>query len=261
MARVTLLSAKGSPGVTTLTVALTMAWSSANPARSAIAVDADPAGGDTASGVLRGSATSPAGMLPIATSRGAEALTAIEDAAVPLRPDGTARLLPGVPDEARSAALPLAWDVISRALPDLHDSGTDLLVDAGRVGRAGLGAPWVADCEIALLVVRPTLPAVMAAHRFGAEWSAQVPLHLVVVDAPSPYRPSEVAEAVEVPLLGVVAFDSTSARVHSEGMRAARGFERTSYARDVVRMAREVGALAGDRWSLLTNEGTARVTR
>ena len=72
----------------------------------------------------------------------------------------------------------------------------------------------------------------MAAHRFAAAWPwAGVPLHLLVVDAPSPYRAGEVADAVGVPLVGVLAFDSAGARVHSEGANPGRGFERSEYAR------------------------------
>ena len=70
MAIISLLSAKGSPGVTTSVVALTMAWTSAHGGRSAVAVDADPIGGDTAAGILGGTVPSGAGILALATARG-----------------------------------------------------------------------------------------------------------------------------------------------------------------------------------------------
>ena len=245
MATISLLSAKGSPGVTTTTVALTMAWSTVHPGRRALAVDADPIGGDTAAGVLRGAVPTSAGVLPLATSRGIDAHDALDSACVLLRADGSARVLPGVPDEARSAAIPLAWDVLADLRADLHHAGTDVLVDAGRVDRAALGATWLADSDLTVLLVRPSLAAVMAAHRFAADWPlAGVPLHLVVVDAESPYGPAEVGKAVGAPLLGVLAFDPVSARVHSEGANPARGFERSEYARTVRRVASDVGALA-----------------
>lgn len=245
MATISLLSAKGSPGVTTTTVALTMAWSSVHPGRRALAVDADPIGGDTAAGVLRGAVPTAAGILPLATARGVVAQDALDSACVHLRADGSARVLPGVPDGARAAALPLAWDVLADLRADLHHAGTDVLVDAGRVDRAGLGAGWLADSDIAVLLVRPSLAAVMAAHRFVAQWPlAGVPLHLLVVNAESPYGPAEVGEAVGAPLLGVVAFDLVSARVHSEGANPSRGFERSEYARSLRRVASDVGELA-----------------
>lgn len=245
VAILSLLSAKGSPGVTTATVALTMAWSTVLPGRSALAVDADPIGGDIGAGVLRGAAPMSAGILPLATARDVAAQDALDSATVHLRADGSARVLPGVPDEARAAALPLAWDVLAELRADLHHTGCDVLVDAGRVDRAALGSVWLADSDLAVLLVRPSLAGVMAAHRFAAAWPwAGVPLHLLVVDADSPYRAAEVADAVGVPLIGVLAFDATCARVHCEGANPGPGFERSQYARSARRVAGDVGALA-----------------
>lgn len=244
MATISLLSAKGSPGVTTATVALTLAWSTANPGRGALAVDADPIGGDTAAGILRGAVPPSAGVLPLATTRDLDRHGALDSAAVHLRADGSARLLPGVPDEARSAALPLAWDLVADLRAELHHGGTDLLVDAGRVDRSGLGAAWLADSDLVVMVVRPSLAAVTAAHRFAVGWPlAGVPLHLLLVAAQSPYGPSEVARAVGLPLIGVIPFDSAAARVHSEGADPGRGFERSEYARGVRRAAGEIAEL------------------
>jgi hypothetical protein len=245
VATISLLSAKGSPGVTTTTVALTLAWSRAHPGRAGLMVDADPIGGDCAAGVLRGAAPATAGVLPLATARDLDSHAALDAAAVDLRADGSARIVPGVPDEARAAALPLAWDIVAEVRADLHHQGRDVLVDAGRVDRAGLAAPWLADSDLAVLLLRPSLAAVLAAHRFVSQWPLSgVPLHVLVVDAPSPYRGAEVADAVGAPLAGVIAFDAAAARVHSEGAAPGRGFERSGYARTVHRTAVDVGALA-----------------
>ena len=244
MATISLLSAKGSPGVTTVTVALTLAWATAHPGRAALAVDADPIGGDTAAGIMRGAIPPGAGVLALATTRDPDLHAALDSAAVPLRADGSARLLLGVPDEARGAALPLAWDVLADLRADLHHAGTDLLVDAGRVDHAGLGAPWLADSDLVVLVVRPSLAAVTAAHRFAAGWPhAGVPLCLLVVAADSPYGHPEVAGAVGLPLIGVVPFDAVAARVHSEGATPGRGFERSQYARGMRGAAAEIAGL------------------
>jgi hypothetical protein len=245
MATISFLSAKGAPGVTTATVALTLAWSGAHPGRKALMVDADPIGGDTAAGVLRGAAPASAGILPLATTRDLDAQAALDAAAVDLRADGSARVVPGVPDEARAAAIPLAWDMVAEVRADLHRQGRDVLVDAGRVDRAGLATAWLTDSDLAVLLVRPSLPAVLAAHRFVEEWPLPVvPLHVLVVDAPSPYRAAEVAGAVGAPLAGAIAFDAAAARVHSEGAAPGRGFERSEYSRTAHRTAVDVGALA-----------------
>ena len=252
MAVISLLSAKGSPGVTTAVIALTMAWRGTHPDRCAIAMDLDPIGGDTAGGVLRGAVSASAGILPLATSRDMDSHDALDSASVYLRADGSARLVPGVPDEARAAALPLAWDVLADVRADLHQAGTDVLVDVGRVDQATSAASWLVDADLAVLVVRPTLPAVIAAHRLAAQWPARrAPLHLVVVDGGSPYTANEVAAAVGGPLLGVIPFDPASARVHSEGTSPGRGFERSEYARSVRHLAGVLGAAASARVDLL----------
>lgn len=247
MAIVSLISAKGSPGVTTLSVALGLAWPGVLPGRGALCVDADPVGGDTAAGVLRGALPATAGMLPLATTRGVDPLDAIDAASVHLRSDGLTRLVPGVPDAARAAALTLAWDVVRAAREGLDDTGTDVLVDAGRPDLGGPVPAWVTDADLALLVLRPTLPAVTAAHRLTTGWmaagavTAGIPLALVIVAAPSVYRPGEVADAVGVDLMAVVDHDPIAARVHSEGASPSRGFARSGYVRGVQHLADHLG--------------------
>lgn len=253
MATISLLSAKGSPGVTTAAVGVSLAWSGALPGRAALCVDADPVGGDTAGGVLRGTLPTSAGMLPLATSRGVRPIDAIDAASVHLRADGTTRLLAGVPDAVRAAALGLAWDTIMQAREELVATGTDLLVDGGRVDLSRPPAPWLLDSDLAILLVRPTLPSVAAAHRLASDWmtadaaTARIPLGLVVVDAPSSYRPREVAEAVGLDLVAVIPFDPSSARVHSEGADAGRGFARSGYVRALARLAGDLGRMAGSQ--------------
>lgn len=258
VATIGFLSAKGSPGVTTTVVAMACVWSRANPGRTALALDADPAGGDVAAGVLRGEAPPGAGVLSLATSRDAGWREAIHVAAVPLGSEGSAHIIPGVPDSARAPALALAWDVLAERRADLHDDGCDVLVDAGRVVLPGLPsqprrshraladvAPWLAGSDVAVLVVRPGLPGVLAAHRIAADWPiADVPLRVLVAETPSPYRAPEVARAVGLPLIGILPHDPTAARVYSDGSSAPRGFARGSFARGTVRVAGAVGSLA-----------------
>jgi hypothetical protein len=187
-------------------------------------------------------------MLALAAARGVPASAAIASASVPLRADGAARLIPGVPDAARAGALSLAWDHLVEARDALEADQVDVLVDAGRVPPL-VPTPWVDRADLVLLVVRPTLPAVTAAHRWVATrrptQAGAVPVGLVVVESPSPYRAHEVADAVGLPLHGVVSFDPARARVHAEGVPAGRGFARSAYARSIQRVAADTAARAG----------------
>lgn len=245
MAIVGAFSVKGSPGVTTTVMGLTMAWAAAMPGRSAIAVDADPVGGDTAAGFLRGAVAPEAGMLALATARGVDAAAALDGASVHLRADGSARVVVGVPDSARAGALPLAWDVLLEQRDDLHTAGCDVLIDAGRLGANEPLPPWILDCDLALLTLKPSLPAVIPAHRCASAWPVSGPsLELVVLAARSPYRPTEIAGAVGRPLAGTVPFDPELARVYSDGTPPPRTFGRSEYARGLFRAAGDIGARA-----------------
>lgn len=246
MSIVCLISAKGSPGVTATTLGLAVAWPRAAPGRRCLAIDADPNGGDTSAGFLRGSAPVQIGMLALATSRGLPALDAIDAAATSLDDEGLARLIPGVPDAARAGALSLAWERVAECATELESAGIDVLVDAGRHDLTRPAAPWLVQADVVVLVVRPTLPAVAAANRVATSWSAPdsptraVPLRVLVVESPSPYRASEVAAAVGVPLLGVLPQAPEHARVYADGHPPGRGFSRSSYLRGLGRVARDL---------------------
>ena len=69
MTVIALTSAKGSPGVTTIALALAWAWPQVAPDRRVLVVDADMAGGDLAPGYLRGAVSSADGVLGLAAAR------------------------------------------------------------------------------------------------------------------------------------------------------------------------------------------------
>lgn len=240
MAVIAVVSAKGSPGATTTMVALTRAWARAQRGRRAIGIDFDPCGGDVAAGVLAGAAPGAAGVLALATWRTDGASPAVESAAVPLDSDRTAALVPGVPDAARAGAIPLAWDVLSDALPELDGDGVDLIIDGGRLDGTAPVPAWLDAADRVLLVVRASLPWVNAAHRLARACPAPARTALVVVEAPSPYSPREVARAVGLPLLGAIPQDPRSAAVHSDGASPARGYGRSPFARAIEHLASQL---------------------
>ena len=251
MRTASLLSAKGAPGVTTTVVGLALAWAHASPSRSALAVDADPIGGDMAAGILRGGVPVNSGMLALATSRTVPAGEAVDAASVHLSHDGAARLLAGVPDSARAAALSLAWDRLVEAAPDLAADRIDVVVDAGRHDPARSPSRWLTSADLAVLVVRPTLPGVVAARRLATAWTASdsataaVPLRMLVVESPSPYSAHEVVAAVGLAPVGVLPYQPEHARVHSEGAPPGRGFARSAYWRALQHLAGDLASHLG----------------
>jgi MinD-like ATPase involved in chromosome partitioning or flagellar assembly len=242
-----LVSAKGSPGVTTTVVALTRTWSAVTGKR-ALGLDLDPSGGDVGAGVLRGAPPASGGVLALATRRDEPAVQAVLASSADLGA-GDALVLPGVPDAARSAAIPLAWDVVAAALPDLGAAQTDVLIDGGRLDGAQASPTWMGHVDLAVVVVRPTLPSVTAAHRLANAWPASPPLAMVVIEAPSPYTTREVRRALALPLVEVLPFDPSSAAVHSDGSPPGRRYRRGAYARSLDRLIAAMTRRA-DEWAL-----------
>lgn len=102
MALVALVSAKGSPGVTTTALAMTLTWP-----KPAIAAECDPAGGDVLASYIRGTVPAKPGLLGAASTLGQDRATGdLSETLLALDAHGTRSVLPGVIDPAQAAGLP-----------------------------------------------------------------------------------------------------------------------------------------------------------
>ncbi|CRK55193.1 hypothetical protein [Alloactinosynnema sp. L-07] len=207
---ISVLSLKGSPGTTTLAVALAARWPA--PAR-ALMVEADPSGGDLG---LRFSLSSTPGLVSLAAAarRGADADLVWRH---------TQQLPGGLPvicappdaDQARAALSALAPDPTSglgvlRAAA--NQPGTVVIVDCGRVDPGSPALPIVRASDAVVLLSRAhaddlahlprRLPAV-------GRWSPN-PVLLLVGDG---YSTAEVARELGVSPLGRVPDDPSGAAV------------------------------------------------
>lgn len=207
---ISVLSLKGSPGATTLAVALAARWPA--PAR-ALVVEADPSGGDLG---LRFSLSSTPGLVSLAAAarRGGDADLVWRH---------TQQLPGGLPvisappdaDQARAALSALAPDPTSglgvlRAAA--NQPGTVVIADCGRVDP---GSP-------ALPIVRAS-DAIVLLSRAHADDLAHLPRRLPTVGRWSPnpvlllvgegYSTAEVARELGVPPLGRVPDDPNGAAV------------------------------------------------
>lgn len=145
MTIVALGSLKGSPGVTTTTLALAHVWP---VGRDPVVVDADPAGGDLARW-LRLDGTS--GLLRLAAEGfGSDASRALRSQLRSVA--GLDVLAGGVTAGASRNPLALVAAQLAEALCDLD---RDVLIDCGRVYPGSPGAPLVAAADVVLVVLRP----------------------------------------------------------------------------------------------------------
>src|SRR5215475_15958417 len=98
-----LMSASGSPGVTTTAIALALTWPAA-----AIVAECDPSGGDVLAGVLAGHVPARQGLIEHAIEAGRGRWAADVDLAaqlVPLDAGQTKKVLPGLSDPRQAAGV------------------------------------------------------------------------------------------------------------------------------------------------------------
>ncbi len=236
MALIVLCSAKGSPGVTTTALALTLVWP-----RPVLLVEADPAGGDVMAGYLRGQVPCDRGLLQLAiAARHGRLAEEFNFQLINLnRRAGAPRLLlPGMTNPSQGAAIAPAWTEIAAYLTGLGTDGGDVIVDAGRI--AGDSSPWplISAADRVLLVVRTTLRSVAAAmpiaERLTSLDEARPPA-LITIDA-GDYRPAEVGKRLGVPVAARLPWQPRDAAALSDGdgsSGARSGLLRA--ARDVAR--------------------------
>jgi hypothetical protein len=163
MAVVALCSAKGSPGVTTAALALTLTW----PGRCVLA-ECDPAGGSVQAGYLAGTLPTDRGVweLAVAVLRGEDLASAWWGQLIDLDPPRRRRLLlPGITDPAQSGVLRPVWGRLGEFFTSLEhtDPGYDVIVDCGRLAAPNTPWPLLSAADLVLLVLPGTLPGLSAA--------------------------------------------------------------------------------------------------
>ena len=126
------------------------------------------------------------------------------------------------------------WTDLAEAFNRLSDVGYDVIVDAGRLGSAGLPTALVEHAAQTCLVLRSNLRAVMSArvhlatlrdHPRLSETGGG--LDLIIVGESEPYSRSEITKALGVSTLGV-ANDQRAAAHLSDGKPRPRKFNRSA---------------------------------
>ncbi len=235
-----LVSAGGSPGVTTTAVALALAWPSA-----AIVAECDPSGGDILAGLLTGHVSASLGLMEHAIEAGRDgnaATRALRDQLIPLDAGGTRMLLPGLTDPRQAAGLTSAWTAVAATLVAQR---ADVIADCGRLD-AGPGQPLaiLAAARTVALVVRPTIRQVWSA-RSRVEDALQIGSRsrlVLLLTGPGTHSAREVAQALGVPVVAALPDDAKSATLLSDGVGGPRNL--TSGA--LLRSARTAGQALRD---------------
>lgn len=237
MAVLALTSAKGAPGVTTSALAIALAWP-----RPVLLLEADVAGGSSIlAGYLRGAVRHDRGLVDLALAhRRGELVDALHAASIEL-PDSQARLVAGLTNPAQAASLQPVWDSIAGVLRALDRKGTDVVIDAGRVGGQHGPAALLREADLSVLVTRTTLPAVAATRaraallreEFTHQGTGADALALLLVGEGQPYSSREIKDGVGSPVAAALAWDPVNAEVFSLGAAPGRKFQNSSLVRSV----------------------------
>ncbi|WP_408895642.1 hypothetical protein ACJ5H2_12080 [Nocardioides sp. R1-1] len=222
--------------------------------RPVLLVEADPTGGSgVLAGFLRGTTPYDAGLIELALSPLGTA-DALRDVVRPLSPNVS--LVAGIRSHAQAMALRDVWEPLAAALRDLDDNGQDVIVDAGRLGLTGSPTPLLDAADAALLVTRATLPAISAARSWAE--SVRQPATgwrhpgLLLVAEGQPYRASEVAKVLGIPVVADLPDDPAAAAVYHRGAAPPKHFETGPYIRALQAAAQSVQAhIARGRFALV----------
>jgi hypothetical protein len=238
-----LTSASGSPGVTTLGVGLALTWP-----RSVLLADCDPGAHQSVlAGYLAGRSAAGKGLLRVAEAhRDRRPLREVVlDQCEPLADDhGYRRLfLPGFTKPASASHFGGVWTDLAETFDRLSDVGYDVIVDAGRLGSAGLPVALVEHAAQTCLILRSNLRAVMSARvhlatlRDHPRLGETGGLGLIIVGESEPYSRSEITKALNVSALGVVADDQRAAAHLSDGKPRPRKFDRSALITSIADLA------------------------
>ncbi|WP_342372457.1 hypothetical protein PCC79_16195 [Propioniciclava soli] len=251
MSTVVLASASGAPGVTTTALGLTLAWP-----RDVLLLDADRSAAHTVlAGYLRGQAPHALGVqgllqayrerLPMGEALLANAL-ALPDARAsraaedPSGPDR--RFVPGFTHLGSVGLFDGVWGSLLEAG---RGTDRDLVVDAGRLGPAGLAGELAGGADMIGLVCRTTLVSLAALRLHLPPLVDSGPpgrVGLVLVGPGRPYGAREVADQFGVRVLAEIPWEPKAAADLIEAGSLPRNWSRQGLARSYARTAEQLRA-------------------
>ncbi|MFZ0530120.1 MAG: hypothetical protein WAL91_06245 [Propionicimonas sp.] len=177
--------------------------------------------------------------------------------------NSNASVLVGARSHEQASGVAQLWAPLLDALRALASTGTDVIVDGGRLGLNGWPRPLVLGSDLTLLVMSSDLPSLAAARSWAdtlaAEDLAGHAIRVVVVGAGRPYGVREVARTLGVPVLASIEWAPEQARVYSHGATipepswwrrlggrtgaASRSFEASPYIRSVEAAGEAIRAM------------------
>lgn len=219
--RLGLVSAKGSPGVTTLALG-------AAAIMDAIAVELDPSGGDVECWL--GPIGEP-GLIRVAGAlrHTADPSGVLAEHAVEAHPGLRVVLAPVGGEQAASTLMAIG----NRLAAAMRGEDSAVVLDGGRWSRTQPTAGRLAGCDVVAVALAPTLGGV--AHSRGVVATLRdsfgIPVVAVLIGDRG-YSPQEIAGELDVPVVGSIAWDPRGAHALVTG-GASRWWRRSAHGRSI----------------------------
>ncbi|NDL57023.1 hypothetical protein [Phytoactinopolyspora mesophila] len=254
-------STRGAPGVTTLALALTLAWP-----RPALLVEGDVSGSSSINaGHLRGEAEPAPNMvdLAIAARNNALNLATLRGVTRELPLDSDRLVLPGLANSAQRATLTKDfWEALAALLVTLPSHGIDVVIDAGRVGMREAPKALVDRATLSAVVTRSKLDHIVSLAANAAELRGDADVAndrvgAIVVGEGQPHSSKDVGRATGLPVWATVAWDPVNADRLSGGkeITSRTRFEKSPLMRSVRSAISELNRVAQRREYVLNGRG------
>ena len=211
------VSAKGSPGATTLGMGVAARW----PGGPGVLVEADPAGGDLAArfGLAQGPGL--AAMAVAARHSDQRPDPATWTRTLPLG----VHVVPAVPGGAAAVAVSALVGHGNRLLEALAGAYPVVVVDAGRWAPGSPANGLLAHCQVVLLVARPVLEQIRQCEALVGPLRRLVgDVRLLLVGERGGWPAAEVGAALGLPVAGVLPHDVEGAGVLTGRLVPRNGF-------------------------------------
>lgn len=249
MSVILLTSAGGSVGVTTTGLALALRWP-----RDVLFADCDR---DPNHSVLAGYllGTDPTGLglpsIALAHREGRDLTRALTEACLPLATEHAQNrwFLPGFSHPGGSELFAGCWTGLLEALRAMNHSGTDILLDGGRIGRTGLPIELLRGVDTVLVCCQTNLRSLAALRLYLPglmESVAAMPttVRLLLIGENRPYSAAEVQAQFGVDIQAVITHDVAAASVYSDGNPPPRRFADSPYRRSILAAANGLSTTA-----------------
>ena len=240
MAVIMLASASGAPGTTTSALGLALQWP-----QPVVLVDADRDAPHAITGGYLGGHHSGRGMMSILhdTRRQTSLRERLLDHSHHLDTAGEKLLVTGF-SQPSASALFTAWGALGQECAELHHRGYDVLVDAGRVGAAGIPRELVRHADLLVMTARSTVRSLvgLAAHlpsilETVSETTAACQVGLGIIGPGRPYSGAEVGAHFDLPVSFELPWAPDHAAVISDAELPPRRFLTRGYVPALVSAA------------------------